>query len=115
MQGEERTARQIVSHFNRVSAKAGDQRPGSAGWINATAELRMVVSQAEALYQSIHGDRRYAFRKGGGGYGDFWNYRWQSHKANGVVNALQAIVKLKNVAGMPDITDAVTTLAGART
>jgi hypothetical protein len=42
----------------------------------------------------IHEDRSSAFTPGGAGYYDFANYRWQSGKRSGVVQAMR---KLKDI------------------
>jgi uncharacterized protein YjiK len=54
---------------------------------------RLAADQATALYDDIHLGRRAAFGEMGDGYADWHNYRWQSLKANGVVNALRDLAQ----------------------
>ncbi len=70
-----------------------DQATNDAVKANARSEMRIASSQAITLYEDIHGNRANAFGPNGKGYSDFANYRWQSGKKLGVVNALRAIKK----------------------
>lgn len=70
-----------------------DQATNEAVKANARSEMRIASAQAITLYEDIHGNRANAFGPNGKGYSDFANYRWQSGKKLGVVNALRAIKK----------------------
>ena len=59
--------------------------------INAERKLKLVVEQAVAFYDDIHGGRKQAFSQTGSGYYDYNNYRWQAGKKSGTVHALKAI------------------------
>jgi hypothetical protein len=61
---------------------------------NAEAALKLAIDQGTALFEDIHHGRRYAFSPSGQGYSDAANYRWQSGKAAGTVQALK---KLKDI------------------
>ena len=65
--------------------------PNDAYRRNAERKLRLVVDQAVAFYEDIHGGRKSAFSVKGAGYADFNNYRWQAGKRSGAVHALKAI------------------------
>ena len=56
---------------------------------NAESRLQSSLIQASALYDDIHGARKFAFRPEGEGYSDFYNYRWQAGKKYGTVPALR--------------------------
>lgn len=58
---------------------------------NAEAQLHAALTQGSALYDDIHGARKFAFRKEGQGYSDFYNYRWQAGKKYGTVPALKKL------------------------
>jgi hypothetical protein len=61
---------------------------------NAESALQLAVQQGAALFDDMHHGRTYAFSPGGQGYADIHNYRWQSGKSAGIVQALK---KLKDV------------------
>lgn len=56
---------------------------------NAEMRMQAALMQGHALYGDIHEGRKFAFRPGGQGYGDFYNYRWQAGKKYGTVPALR--------------------------
>lgn len=58
---------------------------------NARSQMRIAMSQGNALYESIHTERSNAFSPTGEGYGDFYNYRWQAGKRSGVIQFLRAL------------------------
>lgn len=58
---------------------------------NAERKLATVLDAATGLYEEIHAGRKAAFGPAGHGYGDFHNYRWQSGKATGVVQAMKRL------------------------
>jgi hypothetical protein len=58
---------------------------------NAEATLKLAVDQATGLYEDIHRGRKYAFSSSGQGYSDIHNYRWQSGKAAGTIQALRKV------------------------
>ena len=83
---------QILTRF--ISSKNKfEQASNEAVKANARSEMRVAASQALALYQDIHENRSSAFSSEGQGYSDFHNYRWQSNKRNGAVQALRGIKK----------------------
>lgn len=49
------------------------------------------LKQAQAMYKDIHEGRHDAFDRGGAGYADPANYRWQAGKRSGIVPALKAL------------------------
>jgi hypothetical protein len=71
----------------------------------AGATLNLVVSQATALFNDIHGGRRAAFGPQGDGYGDFFNFRWQSAKESGAVKALWDIASVGSEARKAEETE----------
>lgn len=64
--------------------------------LNAERKLALVVDQAVAFYDDIHGGRKLAFSQIGAGYADFNNYRWQAGKRSGAVHALKEIKEYKD-------------------
>jgi hypothetical protein len=93
------TANEIIGRFNKARSAADAATPGGGAWTNAMTIAHLAADQATSLYDDIHLGRRLAFADGGEGYGDWHNYRWQSHKANGVVEALATIKKISAQAG----------------
>lgn len=62
---------------------------------NAESALYLAVQQGAALFEDMHSGRKSAFSSEGLGYADIANYRWQSGKSAGTVQALK---KLKDIA-----------------
>jgi len=61
---------------------------------NAEAALKLAVEQGAALFDMIHQARKTAFSPSGQGYSDVANYRWQSGKSAGTVQALKQLKEL---------------------
>lgn len=86
------SAIEILSRF--ISSKNKfNQANNDAVKANARSEMRVAASQAAAMYEDIHANRSLAFSQEGSGYSDFNNYRWQSGKKNGLVQALRSVKK----------------------
>jgi hypothetical protein len=90
-ESEAEQARGLLGQYNTLAAQAKAMNPGSPGWHNAMRQVELVVGQASSLYDSIHLGRKQAFSKGGSGYGDYYNFRWQYHKQHGTAQALHAV------------------------
>jgi hypothetical protein len=84
------TALGILTKFIAAKSKF-ESSTNEALKANARSEMRVASSQGVAMYEDIHGGRSTAFSKSGQGYADFANYRWQSGKRTGVVQALRNI------------------------
>ncbi|MFI6512925.1 hypothetical protein ACIBCT_35450 [Streptosporangium sp. NPDC050855] len=93
---EARQAAQVVKRFHQAAVDAQQAAPNSGAWTNSQTVMHLAEAQAAALYEDIHTGRRSAFTEHGAGYSDWANFRWQSHKRNGVVNALRAISQLRD-------------------
>lgn len=63
---------------------------------NAEAALKLAVDQGAALFDMIHQARKTAFSPSGQGYSDVANYRWQSGKSAGTVQALKQLKDLSS-------------------
>lgn len=63
----------------------------AANRITAEAQLKMASDQGGALFDDIHGGRKFAFSQSGDGYADYNNYRWQAGKKSGLIPALRAL------------------------
>jgi hypothetical protein len=61
---------------------------------NAEAALKLAVEQGSALFDMIHQGRKTAFSPSGQGYSDVANYRWQSGKSAGTIQALKQLKEL---------------------
>jgi hypothetical protein len=70
------------------------KRGGAAERTNAAAMLTHIVQTGAAMFHDIHDQRKLAFGPDGRGYSDYYNFRWQAHKRNGVVPALHALAAL---------------------
>lgn len=91
---ERAQAEALIARYNTLRTQAANAHPASATWKNALAAQHLVVTQAKALFDSIHLGRHNAFADGGSGYGDYYNYRWQSHKESGTVQALYDLAQM---------------------
>lgn len=89
---QELTQELLVRH-SRLHAELAAEQPGTGRWHNLGSALNLVGSQAQALWDDIHGGRHEAFTEQGHGYGDYHNFRWQVAKQSGVVNALKGILE----------------------
>lgn len=89
----QRAKRIIEMYGNTLNAMRSATNP--AHRVNAERTFNSVLDAAEGLYEEIHSGRRAAFGIAGRGYSDFANYRWQSGKASG---AIQAMKRLKDYA-----------------
>jgi hypothetical protein len=81
---------EIVSRYSKITTdlQAAKNDPARR---NAESYMIVLLEQASALYEDIHGSRKQAFSKTGEGYGDFYNYRWQAGKRLGTVAALKRL------------------------
>jgi hypothetical protein len=80
----------ILTKYQNAKDKY-EQASNDAVKANARSEMRIAMSQANALYTSVHLERSGAFSPSGEGYSDFANYRWQVGKQSGVIQALRAL------------------------
>jgi hypothetical protein len=85
-------AGQLSDRHATLKSQLASIAPGDPRARNAGAELVRVQQSVMSLFDDIHTGRREAFGEQGHGYGDWHNFRWQSAKASGVVNALGAII-----------------------
>lgn len=78
----------IVSHYSKALEQVHGAR-NDAHRTNAVGYLKSTLDAASGLYDEIHAGRKAAFNQYGHGYADFHNYRWQSGKASGVIQAMK--------------------------
>lgn len=82
----------MFQHFYEMHRETlATEAPHSPRWHNAMTGLRVVASEAQALFDRIHSNRKQAFNAQGEGYHDFYNYQWQAAKRDGIVNILNQI------------------------
>jgi hypothetical protein len=84
----------ILSRYSAALTSLGSATTDTARR-NAEAALKLAIEQGAALFDEMHHGRTYAFSPSGQGYMDIYNYRWQSGKAAGTIQALR---KLKDIA-----------------
>ena len=91
---ERSEARKLLGEYaSLVRALKTTTNPGvRANW---GAQLEHVVKRASEMFRNIHNERRNAFGPDGAGYKDWFNFRWQAHKRNGIVPALHALASLE--------------------
>jgi hypothetical protein len=99
VQRERTHAQGLLDRYNSLLAQTSSSQQGTPGWLNAVHGLDLVIDQAKAMFDDIHLGRREAFGPNGQGYGDFANFRWQSHKRYGTVQALAALTQVRRQAG----------------
>ena len=85
---------EILSRYSAALTSLGSATTDTARR-NAEAALKLAIEQGAALFDELHHGRTYAFSPSGQGYMDIYNYRWQSGKAAGTIQALR---KLKDIA-----------------
>jgi hypothetical protein len=85
---------EILSRYSAALTSVGSATTDTARR-NAEAALKLAIEQGAALFEELHHGRTYAFSPSGQGYMDVHNYRWQSGKAAGTIQALR---KLKDIA-----------------
>src|SRR5882757_2614913 len=90
-QSNRRNAEDLVSYYTHHRELLSSAVPNSPGWHNSMTSMKNVVSQARALFDQIHSNRRQAFDSHGEGYHDFYNYQWQAAKRDGIVQKLNQI------------------------
>jgi hypothetical protein len=84
----------LVHQINmRFTTALNDYKLSQSDALRRNAEVRLFTAktQAEAMFEEIHGNRRQAFTLDGAGYYDFNNYRWQAGKRSGAVKVLRDI------------------------
>jgi hypothetical protein len=84
---------QILDRYTEALNTIGAASTDSARR-NAEATLKLAVDQGAALFDMIHQARKTAFSPSGQGYSDVANYRWQSGKSAGTVQALKQLKDL---------------------
>jgi len=77
-------AKTLVDRYNAVDKEANN--------VNKAQHKKLIVQQANNLFDTIHLGRKEAFSNTGEGYGDYYNYAWQRAKRDGIVNALNEIL-----------------------
>lgn len=83
----------LRGHYDHARMLLSSEVPQSPRWHDALRVLKAVASQAQALFDQIHSNRKQAFDAQGEGYHDFYNYQWQAAKRDGIVNTLSQISK----------------------
>ena len=81
---------EILTRYMSAKSKY-DEATNEAVKSTARSAMRMAMSQAVGLYDEIHAGRSVAFSETGAGYLDYANYRWQSGKKSGAVQALRSV------------------------
>lgn len=84
-------AEELSSHYNYQRNVMSTEMPHSPRWHDALRGIQQVASQAQALFDQIHSNRKQAFNAQGEGYHDFYNYQWQAAKRDGVIHTLNQI------------------------
>ena len=89
-EADTRTTQQISTRF---TSALNDYQLAHGEAVRRNAEVRLFAAktQAEALLEEIHGNRRQAFSLEGAGYYDYNNYRWQAGKRSGSLKVLRDI------------------------
>jgi hypothetical protein len=93
-QKDKAMAIEILKRYGTAMAKL-EQSTNESARVNASSERENALTQAVGLYEDIHSGRKNAFSESGQGYGDWFNYRWQSGKRSGIVQGLQKLKELK--------------------
>lgn len=120
---EQVQATELLKSYARLVHLLKQRRLTPPAAINTATQLQQLVARGAAMFNEIHLSRRNAFSMDGNGYMDWYNFRWQAHKRNGVVPALHALANLdaearqageRELYGAP-LTDSATALRTAAT
>jgi hypothetical protein len=82
---------QRLSQGHTALSQTARYDAGSPADVNTRAQLKLIESQARALYDDIHLNRANAFSMGGHGYSDYNNFRWQRAKDMGTIDLIKPI------------------------
>lgn len=104
---DEATAKRVTQAYDAAILQHQAARTDGARR-NALARLTDATKRGAELFDDIHLGRKKAFSDTGEGYRDFHNFRWQSGKQRGTVQALGALKKAQSEAQQ----DAETALYG---
>ena len=85
-------SQRLLQRHTELSKILAAEPVGSAKFITNSSAYKLIVSQAHSLYNDIHGGRQEAFTKGGQGYGDYHNFRWQVAKDTNTIGRLKTII-----------------------
>lgn len=85
------TAQTLAARYQHIRDELATTSPHSPYWHDALRSMHVVASQAQALFDQIHSNRKQAFDAQGEGYHDFYNYQWQAAKRDGIVSTLNQI------------------------
>lgn len=83
-----KAAEDMAAYYKHQQMLLATETMFSPRWHDARRGLRVVGSQAQALFDQIHSNRKQAFNAQGEGYHDFYNYQWQAAKRDGVIGLL---------------------------
>lgn len=89
----EADTKSVQQIYTRFTSALSDYKLAHGDALRRNAEVRLMAAktQAEALFEEIHGNRRQAFTLEGAGYYDYNNYRWQAGKRSGSIKTLRDI------------------------
>ena len=85
----------IIGHYGKALEQVHGAQ-NDAHRTNAVGYLKNALEAASGLYDEIHAGRKAAFNEFGHGYADFHNYRWQSGKRTGVIQAMKRLKDYKD-------------------
>lgn len=83
---------QLLQEYHSLRGKLSSESPTSPRYTDFNRRKNFVVNQIQSLFDSIHLGRKQAFSGQGEGYGDFYNYQWQTAKRDGIVTALNEVL-----------------------
>lgn len=84
----------IVRAYRAALHRAKGLPEMSPQWLNAMTDVHDMVRSGARLFDDVHDSRHNAFSKDGKGYLDYYNFRWQAHKRDGLVNAMLSMKRL---------------------
>lgn len=83
----------LVQRYENLRGHLATENPHSPRWHDFYKGMQLVASEARALFDQIHTNRKQAFNAQGEGYHDFYNYQWQAAKRDGIVQKLNQITQ----------------------
>jgi hypothetical protein len=92
------TATQLIKAYSQALTDYRGSAANAALKVNAEARLKIAIDRAADFYEEMHHGRSAAFSPTGAGYSDFNNYRWQSGKQSGIVQALRMLKEYRDEA-----------------
>jgi hypothetical protein len=90
------TAERLANRYKYLTQQLSTVHPNTPLGHNLTASKTLLLQHIRTMFDTLHLGRKNAFSSMGEGYGDFYNYQWQSAKRDGIVATFNEILNQEN-------------------